>query len=312
MAISSIGYAGTVNAAEWAKLAPRIGALYSVDWNGFNASVAAGDRAISVGIGVSCGVGICDTSDSAVTVTHPAAASGVRYDMVVLRRTWSSKLTTVAVVQGTSTRQVPARTTNPGTVDEQPLWLIRITAGSTVPIIEADLRVFRGHGGLAAGNELALQYLTTIGTRVRVGGVVWHCVLGANGTAEWKRVEDPDFPNSSAIELYGHASALDGNVTARGDVGFKIQAGSNVYTSDNAAYTRLTFPKPFPNGLLSVVIMGGDSTVSDPVFYIGGPWGTGNKANVVYQLWGTSWADVNKRVMVPNRQHRINWIAIGW
>lgn len=312
MAITSIGYAGTVNAADWAKLAPRIGELYSVDWDGYAAAVAAGDRAVRIGSGVATGVGICDTNDSNVILTHPAASSGVRYDMIVLRRTWASKATVPVVVTGTPTRQLPARTANPGTVDDQPLWLIRITAGSTVPIIEADLRAFRGPGGLVAGSELALQYLTYVGTVVRVGGSVWHCALGPTGTAEWRKVEDPAFSNSSGIELYGYSSALDGNIAARGDAGFKIQAGTTVNTSDNAAYSRLTFPKPFPGGLLSISIMGGDATVSDPVFYIGGHWGTGSRSNVVYQLWGTSWADVNKRVMVPNRIHRINWIAIGW
>lgn len=175
MAITSIGYAGTVNAAQWAQLAPRLGEFYSVDrfGNSYNASVAGGDRAIRISEGTASGFGITDANDSAITVTHAAASSGVRYDMIVLRRNWSTKLTTLAVVQGTSTRQVPARTRNPGTIDDQPLWLIRITAGSTVPVIEADLRLFNGHGGLAANSDLVLQYINTVGTRISIGSNDW-------------------------------------------------------------------------------------------------------------------------------------------
>lgn len=309
MAITSIGYAGTVNAFEWAKLAPRIGELYSVDFNGFNAVVAAGDRAIRITPGVATGAGICDTSDANVTVTHAAASSGVRYDMIVLRRTWASKLTTVAVVQGTGTREVPARTMNPGTVDEQPLFLVRITAGSTVPIIEADLRLFRGAGGLTANDQLALYYVTTVGTRISIGDVDWVLTDQAGVGPTWRRSANDIL---TPVQVLGISTAMVGSKPNPAETRLFLQGGTDSPTTDPNGWLRITFPKPFPNGLISFVCMNGDGVVGNIMFEIAGsPYNaygpSQRREDVVMRVWSA-----NQGLAVRNSRVRCNWIAIGW
>lgn len=304
MAITSIGYAGTVNAFEWAKLAPRIGELYSVDWNGYNAVVAAGDRAIRISSGVATGVGICDTNDANVTLTHAAASSGVRYDMIVLRRTWASKLTTLAIVQGTATRQLPARTTNPGTVDDQPLWLIRITAGSTVPVIEADLRVFRGPGGLAANSELALQYLTYLGTRVSIGDKDYVLSEPANWSQSANDIVAP-------AQVMGISTAMVGAKPNPLLTRMFFQAGTTVTTTDPYGWCRITFPTPFPGGLVTFQSMNGDGGIGCLIFEIAGfpynPYGPSQRReDVVLRVWR------NHDIVMSRTQIRINWLALGW
>lgn len=186
MTITSAGYAGTVSDQQWADMMPRVGsALYSVDDPAsFKVSIAGGTRTVSVAAGGASAVGIYDVSNAPVTKSLSSVPSGTRWDLVVLRRTWATKVTSVEVIEGGSSMALPARTTNPGTVHEQPLALVRVDTSTSVQEV-IDLRCVSGDGGLVAFHDMARSYLDRVGTVVRIGDLVWSRVVDALGSPAW-------------------------------------------------------------------------------------------------------------------------------
>lgn len=187
MAITSVGYAGTVGDAQWAAMISRVGkSAYSVDdYASFRVTVGAGTRALAVASGKASAFGVYDTSNAIENVTLASVPSGTRWDLVVLRRTWATKVTAVAVIQGGSTKALPTWTTTPGAVVDQPLALARVIAGSTVVQEIVDLRCISGDGGLSAFDDLARSYMTQLGTSVRIGDVVWNRGVNVSGSSVW-------------------------------------------------------------------------------------------------------------------------------
>lgn len=229
MTISSIGYAGTVNDAQWAKMVSRVGpALMSVDnYSAFRVTAAAGTRTVRVAAGGASAAGIYDVSDAAVNITLGSVASGVRWDLIVLRRTWATKATTIVAIPGGSSKVIPSRNTTPGGVFDQPLALVRVTAGSTVIQEVVDLRVAVATGGAVAWEDLARSYLTELGTVLRIGDVTWSRVTDSGGAAIWVSddmsdtgwVTVPRGPNWAAVTGYPLQVRRSGqDVRARGAV----------------------------------------------------------------------------------------------
>lgn len=187
MAITSVGYAGTVSDEQWAKMVARVGsAFYSVDdFASFKVSAAAGTRTIQVATGGISGKGIYDLSSAAVTRSLGSVPSGVRWDLVVLRRTWATKLSDIVVIPGGSTKALPDRSITPGTVDDQPLALVRVAAGSTNIQEVVDLRCSVHNGGAIAWDDLARTYLNQLGTDLRIGDIMHSRVTDAGGSEVW-------------------------------------------------------------------------------------------------------------------------------
>lgn len=187
MAITSRGYTGTVDYADWAVLTSHLGGQYSVfGADAFGLSAGPGDREVIVAPGRAAGQGILDDSSTQESVTGDPVSVGSRWDLVALRRHWGSSETSVVLVPGTSAQALPSeREVDPGIVDDQPLGLVRFAAGQTAPQEFIDLRVWHGDGGMAAKNLMVRDYLTRIGSRVWIRGVTW--VLGFNslGTPAW-------------------------------------------------------------------------------------------------------------------------------
>lgn len=188
MAISSVGYAGTVGDAQWAEMVPRAGGVfYSVeDYASFRVTAAAGTRTIQVAAGKAAGAGIYDQSNAVETRALGSVPSGVRYDLVVLRRTWATKLSEIVVIPGGSAAALPGRNTTPGTVDDQPLALVRVAAGSTTIQEVIDLRVAIHNGGAVAFNELVRSFLTQLGTEILINDVIWTRTVNSAGVPLWK------------------------------------------------------------------------------------------------------------------------------
>jgi hypothetical protein len=196
VAITSVGYDGSIDEVQWAKLARHLGAEYAVEAPGdYQVSVVAGlDRTVSVDPGTAYAHGVLAVSDAAVTVQLPAIASGSRWDLIALRRDWQPPggTSTVVFVQGTGSQTIPAgRLNSPGVTDDQPLSLVRVTAGQTTPTAVVDLRAWHGNGGLLAASADALAYLGTVGSDVRIGPVTWRRVLDAAGSPVWRRIGGP-------------------------------------------------------------------------------------------------------------------------
>lgn len=186
MAITSRGYEGTVDYADWAVVATQMGGTYSVfGADAFPISAGSGDREVVIGAGVAAGAGILDTNSSPVTLAGASVTSGSRWDMVVLHREWGVvNATTIELVQGGTSKAIPTRASTPGQEDDQPLYLVRFTAGQTAVQEIVDLRVWRGDAGLVANDLMVRDYMNRPGTQVRVGTSEWWRVL-VSGTPTW-------------------------------------------------------------------------------------------------------------------------------
>ncbi len=143
MALTNIGYDGTVNEPGWAKLSQYLGRKYAFGGSAdFAPSAVSGvDRTTRIATGVSYGYGVLVTSDANVDVQSATLGSGTRWDTVVLRRDWQTNTSSIVVITGTATEQVAAGlNANPGVIDDMPLALVQITFGTQAPTAVRDLR----------------------------------------------------------------------------------------------------------------------------------------------------------------------------
>jgi len=315
MAITSAGYDGTVTEVQWASLIPSAGSseygvLGASDFNVTAHPTTA--YAVNVSTGTAWGQGVIDISDSVVPVQCDAPAAGViRWDLICVRRDWrplAGGPTTITKVNGGTTADIPAgRNNTPGTLDDQPLFLVQWTGGQTQPTAFIDLRCWAGNGGLTARNDLVRKYLTRAGTQVEILGALWQRRVSANGDLEWVKTGQ-----IGSVPIFGVGNTLLGSTPSPGTQ-FLVQAGSTVNFSDGAGYGRINFPVPFPNGVLYVRADNGDASIDAArgtalLMPTGGPdWPNAvTLSSFVYSLEAPSGARIGGQI------HRANWIAIGW
>lgn len=316
MAITSIGYDGSVNEAQWAKLVPLAGsAHYGVagtsDWKVTAHPTLT--RGVTIATGTGWGHGVLDTSDATVSLQGTGITSGSRWDVVVARRNWSGAggVTSFVIIAGSSSKSIPSRNTTPGTLDDQPIALVQFTAGQTAPTEIVDLRCWSRNGGMTARDDLALGYLKEPGASIIINEVIWNCTLDTNGNAVWSNAQ-----MLGRIPMFGVGGIPAGAYNAVPPAGtqFLVQAGSNVLKTDGNAFGKIVFPTPFPNGLISIQLTNGDDfSFNDMgIGVAGGNWGTSpqNRYQVAFNIWGAIAG--NRTKSWPNRTIRINWIAIGW
>jgi hypothetical protein len=317
--------ASLVTEIKWAKAHPFIGAAqYGIrDPEDFKVTAhPSTPYAVNVADGGAWGHGIFDESDQVETVTcSPPAAGTTRWDLICLRRDWTPSAggpTTVTKVEGGAVKQIPAgRNNTPGTLDDQPLALLQWTAGQTQPTANVDLRCWAGNGGLTAMDDLALTYLDIPGATVLINGSLWHHTVSTSGTASWSKQTA-----FGKIPLFGQGNPLSGTIGAGQE--FLLQAGTTVNYYDNSGYARVTFPSPFPNGLLSILAMDGDDWATNSSHTVAGAgqaWGAegfGIRQSWVYAGraapggFTAGASALSSRAGMAGRIHRINWIAIGF
>lgn len=317
MAINSIGYDGSVNEAAWAELVRGMVSDYGVanesDWR-VAARPAPADRTVRVATGTGWGKGVLDTSTTNYDIQLDPVASGSRHDLIVARRTWTGVGGTtqfIAVKGGSSSTTLPGRQVNRGIdSDDQPLALVRVTAGQQQPTVVADLRVWAANGGLVALDERVLQYLTQPGTEVAIGNRTWKRVMTSGTGSAWEIVGTRLRIGATGAPFIGStpaASTLDTRdffvitdnivlpVSGSSDVNWQIPGGG------------------FPNGILSVHadVMSVDGN-GNPTGLRAVPWtGTSvglqsTKARVYFRIFradGTLAPRVDARMLVT---------AIGW
>jgi len=146
VAITSVGYDGSVDEQDWANLARFLGkepcTLGATGWQ--VTAVTGPDRTVRVAVGTGYGWGVKDDSDASVDLQLQTITSGTRWDTVVARRDWQPTPgggTTFVVVKGTSTKALAASLlNNPGVQHDQPLALVQVTAGVSTPTAVIDLR----------------------------------------------------------------------------------------------------------------------------------------------------------------------------
>lgn len=317
MAITSIGYDGTVDEADWSNLSSAGKSTYGVagrsHWK--VSAHATLTRGVSIATGSGWGRGVYDSSSSTVSLAGASISSGTRWDMVVARRDWSGTggQTTFEMITGTSSKSLPNREDNPGVLDDQPIALVQFTSGESAATSIIDLRVWAGAGGgLYAKDDLVKDYMDQAGTRIVIDGEDWVSTIDGSGNQKWSRQGA-----LNAIQLFDAGSGLSGG-SPSSTTSCLIQAGTVVQSTDAAGLARITFPTPFPNGLLSITATNGDDyAVPNALFFAGsgnpahGSSGTGDRTSWVYAV---IMQDPSTKTFKnwAYRQHRINWIAIGW
>ncbi|GAA3705322.1 hypothetical protein GCM10023081_46700 [Arthrobacter ginkgonis] len=215
---ASYGYDGSADETAFHKIMDySASSRYGVNTPGaFKATNVAGQALqISLAAGTAWTAGVIDIMPTAQTVQLNAATS-TRWDLVVLRRDWQPTIgvTTIEVIQGTSAKALPSRNNNGGVLDDQPLWLLRIEPGQSVPAEFVDLRLWARNGGCTANDDLVRSYLSTTGASVEINGVLWLYRVGANGTNEWVK----------PVEL---AMAADSSSSSTGAAGKLVRRDSN-------------------------------------------------------------------------------------
>lgn len=250
MAITSIGYEGSVNEQQWGKLAPRLGVDESVG-DGLSASVlTTSDRTVRLGPGFATGWGVHDISDTNVDLQAPIVSSGSRWDTVAIRRTWKVAavpgFTTFVVVQGTSAKTIAAGLNNqPGVIEDQPIYLIRSAAGQTLLQEIFDIRQW------ASAPIWRLDTTTPSPANYRYGQLLVQPAdsqtvdllirRGTAGTESWTKILGPEWKNISlagsfrAVPNFGafRWTAAGGKIHLEGSA--ELASGANL--SAGTVYT---------------------------------------------------------------------------
>lgn len=199
MAIVSVGYDGSVDETQFEKIMGySASSKFGVNSLGaFKASTVAGQvlqvRLSSAGGSATAWTaGVVDAMDADATVQLESPASGTRWDLIVLRRDYQPPggSTSLAVVQGGSAKAIPTREVASGVLEDQPLWLVRVDAGSAVPAQYVDLRVFARNGGCTANDDMVREYMGSLGTMIEVNGILWLRRVSTSGIEEWAKLLD--------------------------------------------------------------------------------------------------------------------------
>jgi hypothetical protein len=188
VAIVSAGFDQTIDEVQFARMSRFMGAEYAVGTDAdFKVTpVTTADRTVRVAPGAAYAHGVLCDSGSAVNLQSTIVTSGSRWDTVVLRRDWQPPggTATLMLLTGSATKLIAAsRLSGPGVLDDQPLALVRFTAGQNLPQEIVDLRAFPSKVFAAA--DLAALPNATLGTEAVVGGKRWRREMDSSGNLAW-------------------------------------------------------------------------------------------------------------------------------
>lgn len=207
-----IGFTGTVDAAQDAVRSKFQGASMPVvwGWGSLAVSVNAGAAlTVDIGEGTSWAHGVLTTNDAVVSKSFAAVVlvGATRWDAVVLRRNWSTSAVTFEVVQGVAAAAAPqiipsGVNNNPGVIHDQVLALVKITQGSTVPVV-VPTRLWAGK----LFGAPSLQALPPASTNLYMTEVVlesgsrYRCVRDTSGSYVWAQ-------QTNLMKATGNAAAV--------------------------------------------------------------------------------------------------------
>ncbi len=185
--------ASLVTEIKWAKSHPHVGSSdYGVEGpDDFKLTPhPTTPFTVNLAVGKAWGHGVFDQSNAIEPITCSAPAPGTtRWDLVAMRRNWTPLAggpSALTAVEGGALKELPAgRENTPGTLDDQPLYLLEWTAGDTQPTKIVDLRAWGGNGGMVAADDLARVYLGRPGARVLINGVDWAYLPVGVGVWDW-------------------------------------------------------------------------------------------------------------------------------
>lgn len=274
MTITSTFYDGTVDEQAWSEGVPRVGASeYGVvGVNDLRVTAVSGqDRTVAVAVGKAWGKGIHDIVDAVETVQLPSVSTGSRWDLIAVRRVWSTNTTTIVRIAGSGTRGIPAgRLTGFGTTDDQPLALVRVQKDSTVIQEIIDLRCWAGNGGMFAADKLALSYLEMPGAVVQVGEDRWFRTTspGWRLVSGQKDVLSPatapagfEFSGSILVEGFGSGKKITVAINV-------VRTGSNLTMDASQSFQQIGVPIPgAARGSASLISQTGEVSGGGPMAY---------------------------------------------
>jgi hypothetical protein len=223
MAITSTGYPSTIApGSAFALMAYAFGRQYVAPFvSHCQVTISnSGTRRVSISTGYLAGKHIVDYNDAVVNIDLPNASGTSQWFCIVLNRwvdagggTFRSEFGYVA---GTSARAIPALTQNPGTFDQQPIALVRISSTATLPQEVVDLRAIAEEPGTyTVYDDLALDVIDRPGVTVYNAktNITYRRVYNASQAREWQRVWDA--PNGPRPYLaLRRNSAFSGPITS--------------------------------------------------------------------------------------------------
>lgn len=199
MTLTAIGFPGSVDAPADARRSRFQGSTLPVVRSYGTMAVAANPN---VTLGVTIGNGeawahgvhvISDATDSLGGFAPVTAVGTTRWDAVVLRRNWSNSTVAYVIVPGTAAANAPevlpaGLNNSPGTLHDQVLALVQISAGQSVPTAVRSHRL-RAHKTFTAPGLWALPTPPTTdlyGLPVTLeNGDRYRCGFDAAGALAW-------------------------------------------------------------------------------------------------------------------------------
>lgn len=190
-----------VKETTWAQSAPSRGSLFGVvGENDFKLTAhPSTPYTVNIGPGKAWGHGVFDEVTGTTAVTCATPAKGViRWDLMAIRRDWQPTgggPSGFKAISGSATQTIPTTMENrPGSVADQPLYLIQWKGGETQPQKIIDLRCWPSIGGVEIADKLALSYLATPGAAPKLGSSTWRYERQANNVWDWREYVpvDPD------------------------------------------------------------------------------------------------------------------------
>lgn len=148
MVMTTSGFDGSMDEAQFAKLMSLAGVRYSVEGaTDFLVTEVPSTRSVSVAGGSAYGSGVLASSNAAITAALPTPTLGA-WHLIVLHRDWAANTVTVKTIPGVTTTLTtptvppttfPAFDNVPGVLDDQKLAWAWVNTNSTAVLL-FDLR----------------------------------------------------------------------------------------------------------------------------------------------------------------------------
>ena len=203
MALTSVGFGDdTVDERDWARINGATGSPYAyLSPEAWRPYAAGGTRTVAFEQGTTLGWGVEVATDGGTTISLPAAGSGTVSYLVCLRRTWGAGQRTVELVALLMSGASPVgRQSNPGTVDDQPLCIATVTAGSNTVTSIRDMRVHAAKAHYAPSLEAAMLAGAGLGAQFTLpDGSKYVSTLSPAGTIAVTAEREPEAPTLPPI-----------------------------------------------------------------------------------------------------------------
>lgn len=250
MAITTVGFDGTVTEAQFARLMRHHGEVnyrHGVSDGGMTVTAAGATRTVSIAAGTAVVASVLVTSDATASLVFAANATATtRTDYVVLRVDWTTNTAAFVVVQGSSAA-APTLTQSEGTSWDMPLARVAIrpsvgTLASTDIVVCKPLpripRIFRANiGAIQLGTVNGS--VTTIEPPITVGDPGWPYHLRVTGAFSGSATGAPA-QVSVRVNILPPGAAT-GSTLAVAD-GYIANGGSSSVVASNTTSTTLSGP----------------------------------------------------------------------